>query len=239
MANIPTYLDYNATAPLREEARAAAVSALAITGNPSSVHRFGRAARRLVENAREQVAGLVGAVPSQVVFTSGGTEANNLALRGSDRRAILVSAVEHDSVLQAAPDAIRFPVDSEGIVDPGVLDSLLGETKTPALVSVMLANNETGVIQPVEEICRIAHHHGALFHCDAVQGAGKLAIDFAELAAQLSLMGGRCLFGDIDAPARRRRCIRPRADIIGERDLWNRLGVEIPDDLRSCILRIA
>ena len=201
VANILTYLDYNATTPLREEARSAAVSALAITGNPSSVHRFGRAARRLVENAREQVAGLVGAVPSQVVFTSGGTEANNLALRGSDRRAILVSAVEHDSVLQAAPDAIRIPVNSEGIVDPGVLDSLLGETKTPALVSVMLANNETGVIQPVEEICRIAHHHGALFHCDAVQGADKLAIDFVQLGADMMSLSAHKIGGMMGAGA--------------------------------------
>ena len=185
MPEILTYLDYNATAPLREEARAAVAQALGVTGNPSSVHRFGREARRLVENARAQVAGLTGAAPGQIVFTSGGTEANNLAVRGCGRRAVLVSAVEHDSVLQAAPEAIRIPVDGEGLVDPATLDARLGEAQTPALVSVMLANNETGAIQPVAEIRRIAHRHGALFHCDAVQGAGKLEIDFAGLGADM------------------------------------------------------
>ena len=195
MAGILSYLDYNASAPLRMEARAAVAGALSVTGNPSSVHRSGRAARRLVEDAREQVGALVGAVPSQVVFTSGGTEANNLALRGSHRRALLVSAVEHVSVLEAAPEAARIPVDAEGIVDPGALDGLLAEAETPALVSVMLANNETGVIQPVAEICRIAHRHGALFHCDAVQGAGKLAIDFAALGADMMSLSAHKIGG--------------------------------------------
>ena len=195
MADILSYLDYNASAPLCDEARAALVGALGVTGNPSSVHRSGRAARRLVEDARERVAAMVGAAPDQVVFTSGGTEANNLALRGTGRRAVLVSATEHDSVLEAAPEAVRIPVDGEGLVDPGALDELLGEAEHPALVSVMLANNETGVIQPVAEIARIAHRHGALLHCDAVQGAGRLAIDFAALGADLMTLSSHKIGG--------------------------------------------
>ncbi len=201
MADSLIYLDYNASAPLREEARTAIDSALGVTGNPSSVHRFGRAARRLVENAREQVAGLAGAKPSQVVFTSGGAEANDLAMKGAGRGAVLVSAVEHDSVLAAAPEAIRIPVDSDGLVDLPALETLLGGTERPALVSAMLANNETGVVQPVTEICRIAHRHGALFHCDAVQGAGKLAIDFAGLGADMMSLSAHKIGGPMGAGA--------------------------------------
>jgi cysteine desulfurase len=120
-----TYLDWNATAPLRPEAAAAVVDALARGGNPSSVHGSGRAARRLVEASREAVAVLVGAPPGSVVFTSGGTEANHLALLGAGRARVLVSAVEHSSVLQAVPDAECIPVDGDGRVDPTALAALL------------------------------------------------------------------------------------------------------------------
>ncbi|MGQ0664856.1 MAG: cysteine desulfurase family protein [Pseudomonadota bacterium] len=174
------YLDYNATAPVRPAVIEAVSAALADTGNASSVHRFGRLARRAMEEAREDVAALVGARPPQVVFTSGGTEANNLALSGVKRRQ-LVSAIEHDSVLWAAPEAAVLPVDRDGVVDLAALEAELGRRKDPALVAVMLANNETGVIQPIADICRIAHSHGALVHCDAVQAAGKIAVDFAAL----------------------------------------------------------
>src|SRR5829696_1142435 len=130
-----TYLDWNATAPLRREAAAAVGAALARCGNPSSVHRWGRAARQTVECAREAVAALAGAAPDGVVFVSGGTEANHLALLGSGRERILVSAVEHGSVLQAAPRAERIPVDGDGVVDLAALDALLREDPRPALVS--------------------------------------------------------------------------------------------------------
>src|SRR4051795_8541063 len=133
-----SYLDWNATAPLRPEAAAAIGAALAECGNASSVHRWGRAARRRVERAREQVAALVGAAPDGVVFVSGGTEANHLALLGSGRERVLVSAIEHNSVLQAAPAAERMPVDPNGIVDPAALDAMLRVDPRPALVSVML-----------------------------------------------------------------------------------------------------
>jgi cysteine desulfurase len=190
-----TYLDWNATAPLRPEAAAAITAALGHCGNPSSVHRWGRAARRMVEQAREAVAMLVGGDPEGVVFVSGGTEANHLALLGSGRERVLVSAVEHSSVLQAVPTAERVVVGADGIVDLPRLEEQLGCDPRPALVSVMLANNETGVIEPVAEIGAIAHRHGALFHCDAVQAAGKIPIDVAEIGADLVSLSAHKLGG--------------------------------------------
>ncbi len=185
------YLDYNATAPLRPEAAAALEAALRETGNPSSVHRFGRRARRRVEDAREAVAALVGARPAGVIFTGSGSEANNLALSGLPAGRVLVSAVEHDSVLQAAPGAQRLPVDAEGRVELEALREALAEGgggSGPTLVSVMLANNETGVIQPIGEIAALARASGALVHCDAVQAAGRLDLDLEALGvAALSL----------------------------------------------------
>src|SRR4051794_6964559 len=135
MTRRETYLDWNATAPVRPEAAAAVVAALAQGGNPSSVHRAGRAARHRIERARESVALLVGAEPEGVVFVSGGTEANHLALLGSGRARLLVSAVEHGSVLQAASEAERIPVDPDGIVDLDALDAMLKADPRPALVS--------------------------------------------------------------------------------------------------------
>jgi len=175
------YLDYNASTPLRPEARAAMVAALDATGNPSSVHADGRGVRRAVEEARASVARLAGAAPASVVFTSGGTEANALGIRGSERRRVLVSAVEHDSALSAAPDAERVPVDRHGVLRLDALDEMLAASPEPALVALMLVNNETGVVQPVAAATAIAHAHGALLHCDAVQAAGRLCI--AEEAA--------------------------------------------------------
>ena len=188
-----SYLDYNATAPVKPAVIEAMAGALGVTGNPSSVHRAGRAARRALEHAREAVAALVGAAPDAVVFTSGGTEANNQAL-GSIRGACLVSAVEHDSVLAAAPDAERLPVDALGRVDFERLADRLAALR-PALLSVMLANNETGVVQPVAEVAELAHRHGALVHCDAVQAAGKLAIDLVALGVDLLTLSAHKLGG--------------------------------------------
>ena len=176
----PVYLDYNATAPLKPAVLDAMRAALADTGNPSSVHRFGRLARRRVEEARAAVAALVGARPAQVVFTSGGTEANNLALAQPAAR-VLISATEHDSVRAAAPAATLVPVDRAGVVDLAALDRLLAGSPAPALVAVMLANNETGVIQPIADVARIVRARDARIHCDAVQAAGRIAVDFAAL----------------------------------------------------------
>ena len=190
-----TYLDWNATAKLRSEAAMAISNALALGGNPSSVHRSGRAARELVERSRQQIAALAGALPDGVVFTSGGTEANHLALLGSGRERVLVSAVEHSSVLQAVPDAEHIPVDGDGLVDPAALAALLAADPRPALVSVMLANNETGAIQPAAEIAAVAHASGALFHCDAVQAAGKIPLSLDEIGADFLTLSGHKIGG--------------------------------------------
>jgi cysteine desulfurase len=174
---VSAYLDHNATSPLRPEAFESMVEALRAGGNPSSVHSAGRKARGFVEAARRQVAGLVGALPSEVVFTSGGTEANSLALAGAGRRRVLISAIEHDSVSRAVPDAETIPVDGNGVVDLAALERMLGSAGEPALVSVMSANNETGVLQPIGGVVRLAHAAGALVHCDAIQAAGKVPVD--------------------------------------------------------------
>lgn len=196
MAQIESYLDWNATAPLRPEAAAAIFEALRRWGNPSSVHRRGRAARQIIERAREAVVALLGDVdPSGVIFVSGGTEANHLALLGADRERVLVSAVEHDSVRHAVPAAEIIPVGPEGIVDLDGLDQLLGADRRAALVSVMYANNETGVIQPVAEIAEVARRHGALFHCDAVQAAGKLALEAGAIGADLVTLSAHKIGG--------------------------------------------
>jgi cysteine desulfurase len=187
------YLDYNATAPVRPEVVTAMAAALAAGGNPSSVHGPGRAARRLVEQAREAVAALVTAPVESVVFTSGGTEANDLALAQADGPC-LISAVEHDSVLATVPDAPRIPVGRDGRVDLAALDDLLARER-PALVSVMLANNETGVVQPVAEVAGRARRAGALVHCDAVQAAGKIAVDLAALGVDLMSLSAHKLGG--------------------------------------------
>jgi cysteine desulfurase len=174
---VSAYLDHNATSPLRPVAFDAMAEALKVGGNPSSIHRSGRAARARVDAARRQVATLAGAMPTEVVFTSGGTEANNLAITGTGCMRILVSAVEHDSVLKAAPDAEIIPVDGNGVIDLGALERMLAASKAPTLVSVMFANNETGVLQPIADVVRLARVTGALVHCDAVQGAGKAPVD--------------------------------------------------------------
>ena len=182
------YLDSNASAPLRPEVAALMVEVLAETGNASSVHGFGRVARRRVEVARAQVAALVGAAPEQVIFTSGGTEANNLALVGSGRARVLVSAGEHPSVLRAREGAELIALRSDGRIELGALPE-------DALVSVQLANNETGVLQPLEDVVAAARAAGALVHSDAVQAAGKVPVDFRALELDLMSLSAHKLGG--------------------------------------------
>ena len=179
------YLDYNATAPIRRSAAAAVSEALQLGGNPSSVHAFGRAARARLEDARDSVAALAGARPEQLVFTSGGTEANNLALTWALGGRVLVSAGEHSSILEAAPRAESVPLKADGRVDLAALEERLARAPRPSLVSLMLANNETGVIQPLAEAVRLARAAGVPVHCDAVQAAGKVALDISDLGVQL------------------------------------------------------
>jgi cysteine desulfurase len=177
----PVYLDYNATAPLRPSAKAAIADNLERFGNPSSVHRFGRDARALVEDTREALAAAVGALPANVIFTSDATEANGLALRGFGRT-VLAAAAEHPSVLaHVAPENV-IPVDGNGIIDLKALDDKLRAVPN-AVVALMAANNETGVIQPVAEAAETVHRHGAFLHCDAVQALGKMPINLKALSA--------------------------------------------------------
>jgi cysteine desulfurase len=195
LARTETYLDWNATTPLRPEAAAVMSAIFARCGNPSSVHCWGRAARQAIERARSAVAALLDAPSEGVVFVSGGTEANHLALLGAGRDRVLVSAVEHDSVLRAVPQAEPIPVDQDGVVVLDALDRLLAADPRPALVSVMLANNETGVLQPAAAIGAVARTHGALFHCDAVQAAGKIALDTQTIGADFVTLSAHKLGG--------------------------------------------
>ena len=188
------YLDWNATTPLRPEARAAMAAAWELSGNPSSVHAEGRQARRLVEHARGAVAAALGGIPRNVVFTSSGTEANALALspgvHGTGRPAerLLISAIEHASVMAAgrfAPDDMAtIAVTPSGVVDLDDLRTKLAHG-VPALVSIMAANNETGALQPIREAAEIVHEAGSLLHVDAIQALGKIPIDINELRVDL------------------------------------------------------
>lgn len=177
------YLDSNATAKVRPEVVRAVAEAMAQEGNASSVHAAGRRVRRMVEDARGAVAALVGASPDQVVFTSGGTEANNQVMRECRPCRTVVGAIEHPAVLEACPGAARAPANADGVVDLGELEAALRSAEKPEWVALMLANNETGVLQPVAEAAEIAHGFGAKLHCDAVQAAGKVPLDFAGLGA--------------------------------------------------------
>ena len=200
------YLDWSATAPLRGEARAALEAVLALNGNPSSVHAEGRAARHALERAREEVAALLGAKPADAFFTSGGTEANMLALTPAietadekrPRGRLLISAVEHSSVRtggrfprQAVMD---IPVDADGRVSLAALKEAVAPTSRP-LVAIMLANNETGVVQPVAEAAAIVHQAGGLLVVDAAQAAGRIACDIGALGADLITLSAHKIGG--------------------------------------------
>lgn len=178
------YLDYNATAPIRPAVKDAVMEAMEKGGNPSSVHGFGRDAAAMLRAARDRVAALAGVGSDAVVFTSGATEANNAVLQAPCWARRIVSGIEHDSVMAAARhagDVSVLPVDAQGIVDLATLARLLAHATGPTVVAIMAANNETGVIQPVDEVAALCRTHGARFHCDAVQAAGKL--DLGPIAA--------------------------------------------------------
>lgn len=213
------YLDHAATTPIAAEALAALTRELARTGNPSSLHGSGRRARRSVEDAREAIAAAAGAHPSEVIFTSGGTEADNLAVKGlywarrdekQQRTRILCSAVEHHAVLDTVEwlarheqaDVTWLPVDSDGVVDLDVLRSELSrDPESIALVSVMWANNEVGTIQPVQAVVEAAHAVGVPVHSDAVQAFGSVPVDFRASGLDAMSISGHKIGGPVGVGA--------------------------------------
>ncbi|PPJ46476.1 cysteine desulfurase [Rhizobium sp. KAs_5_22] len=216
MAKERIYLDWNATAPLMEAARSVMVDALALTGNPNSVHAEGRAARAVIETARREVASLVGATAANVIFTAGATEAANLVLTPSYRMGkaplpigrLYVSAIEHPAVREGgrfAPGQIgEFPVTPDGLTDLEALERLLSahdaSTGLP-LVAVMAVNNETGIIQPIREAAQIVHRHGGLLLVDAVQAAGRIPLDLQDIGADFLVLSAHKLGGPKGAGA--------------------------------------
>ena len=190
-----TYLDYNATAPLRPAVRDLMLQVLEGVGNASSVHSFGRDARKYVEDARRQVAELVNVKPEQVIFNAGATEANNHALQGFKNKRVLISAIEHPSVFNSAPHAEKIPVTKEGVIDMGAFEKMLNTGAPPALVSVMLVNSETGVIQPVKEIATMARAKDAVVHTDAVQAAGRISLDMNDLGVDMLSLSAHKMAG--------------------------------------------
>ncbi len=200
------YLDHNATTPLAPAVIDAMAEGARCFGNPSSIHDAGRAARALIDNARRQVGQVLGSTARRIVFTGGGSESANLAIKGiafaesSGRRHIITSSVEHDAVLNTCRwlgrrgyDVTVLPVDSCGIVDPLDLERALRDDTF--LVSIMAANNETGSIQPVRELTAIARRRGALFHCDATQALGKVSIDVGDLGVDLLTVSAHKVYG--------------------------------------------
>jgi cysteine desulfurase len=185
MTKTPVYCDYNAGAPIRAEAAVAMSRALAAGGNPSSVHGVGRRMRAMIEDARERIAGALEASAENIVFTSGATEALHLALTSTGAASLIVSAVEHDAVFEHAGRALKAervaPVNGDGLIDLDALGALLETAPKPALVAVQLANNETGVIQPIAELVATCRANSVLLHTDAVQAVGKIPVNFRAL----------------------------------------------------------
>lgn len=216
---MPVYLDHAATTPIAAEALAALTRELARTGNPSSLHGSGRRARRSVEDARETIAASAGAHPSEVIFTSGGTEADNLAVKGlywsrhsedPRRRRILCSAIEHHAVLDTVEwlerhegaEVAWLPVNSEGVLDLEAFEAeLLRDPESVALVTVMWANNEVGTIQPVQRVVELSHRVGVPVHSDAVQAFGSIPVDFKASGLEAMSISGHKIGGPVGVGA--------------------------------------
>lgn len=179
------YLDYNATSLLRPEAKSAMIDAMTWDGNPSSIHHYGRASRVYVDQARTKIRTWLDAKMVKIIFTSGGTESNNLAVFGVRAPQYVFSAIEHDAVLKTVPSFIKLPVEEKGTIDLSAAADIIQKLPQGSLISVMLANNETGVIQPLKEIAKLAHNNGCFVHTDAVQAIGRIPVSFQELGVDM------------------------------------------------------
>jgi len=201
----PLYCDYNAGAPIRAEAAVAMSRALSLGGNASSVHGVGRRMRAMIEDAREKIAAAVEASAENVVFTSGATEALHLALTSAGAASFIISAVEHDAVFEHAGKALKAqsvaPVNAQGVIDLSALAAMLQEAPKPAFVAVQIANNETGVVQPIEKVAALCREHGALLLVDAAQAFGRLPVSIADLDATYLVVSSHKLGGPPGAGA--------------------------------------
>lgn len=198
------YLDYNATAPLLDEVKEVMLEVMGAPYNASSVHSFGRKAKQLLESARQNIATALDAGGYQVIFTASGTEANNQALSClNEPHELFISAVEHDSIMKIGNKlhARVLPVDENGIIDLNAMEKLLLSSQKKPFVSIMLANNETGVIQPIHEIAQIVFKHGGFLHCDIVQAVGKIPLSINNLNADMVTISGHKLGGPVGAAA--------------------------------------
>ncbi len=192
------YLDYNATAPARAEVVELVAEIMASPHNPSSVHSYGRRAKQYLEAARKQIAEYISCFANEIIFTASGTEANNMAITSfAHSHEILTSSIEHASVLAFVKDkpSRQIPVDEDGVVKLDSLEKMLSATSKPAFVSVMLANNETGVIQPIKEIAEIVHRFGGIIHTDAVQALGKIPLDMGLLGVDMMSLSAHKIGG--------------------------------------------
>ncbi|MEZ5690893.1 MAG: cysteine desulfurase family protein [Rickettsiales bacterium] len=227
---MPVYLDYNATSPIFPKALEKMREILPLATNASAIHSFGREARKIMEDSRRVLAEYISVWPNEIVFMASGTEANTTALRAFPDRKLLVSAIEHSSIIKNN-DNLRgsyIPVTREGVIDITTLDNLLSQQTQPVLVSVMLANNETGIIQPVKEISDICKKYDALLHCDAVQAMGKIPVDFSLLGVDMLTISAHKCGGALGAAAlvvKNDLVIKPLI-IGGGQELWRRAGTE-------------
>ncbi len=205
MTKTPIYCDYNAGAPVRAEAAVAMSRALAQGGNPSSVHSFGRRAKAMVEDAREKIASAVDARGENVVFASGATDALHLALASAGAASLIISAVEHDAIFEHATRTLETtrvaPVNPNGVIDLDALAKLLADAPKPTLLAIQLANNETGVIQPIAKISTLCREHGALLLVDAAQGLGRIPVSIADLDVTYLVISSHKLGGPSGAGA--------------------------------------
>lgn len=224
------YLDYNATSPLRPCVIEAMREGYLAPHNPSSVHKMGRQAHKMLTDARHKIASHLSCFANEIIFTSSGTEANNLVLRGFGERSLMVSAVEHASILKPAQmlGADILPVDENGLLRLDILEARLAALARPALISVMMVNNETGVIQPIADITKIAHAYGALVHTDAAQALGKIPLDLGILPVDMMTLCAHKIGGPVGAAAlilRQNIAIKPWL-LGGGQELGRRAGTE-------------